>query len=264
MNMLQKSKNFGYFTAIFIFLLLLTVRSYPQFGQISKVGTTGAQFLKIGVGSRAVGMGGAFVALANDASAVYWNSAGLSQLRMREVIAVHVDGFMDSYYNFMGFAIPLGGYGTVGISVISVGMGEMEVRTVLEPEGTGEKFDAGSFALGLSFSRSLTDRFSIGFHGKYISERIWHMTASSLALDIGTLYITQFHDFRIGMSISNFGSKMQLKGIDTMVFHDIDETKEGNNDRINAHLDTGSFDLPLLFRVGIAFDILSGGINRLV
>jgi opacity protein-like surface antigen len=114
-------------------------------------------------------------------------------------------------------------------------------------------FGAGDVALGVSFARNLTDRFSIGFTGKYVHQKIWHSTASSVALDIGTLFTTRFNDMTIGMSISNFGNKMRLEGKDTLVRHD----------NVNAHLDTGKWSLPLIFRVGVAMDAVTLGDSRL-
>lgn len=82
------------------------------------------------------------------------------------------------------------------------------------------------------------------------------MKASSVAVDLGTNFKTQWKDMRIGMSVSNFGGKMQLKGDDTIIKVDIAPDKEGNNSKINAHLDTDEWSLPLMFRVGIAGDVL--------
>ncbi len=67
-------------------------------------------------------------------------------------------------------------------------MADELVRTVDQPEGTGEFFSAGDIAVGLSYARNLTDRFSIGFSAKYIQETIWHESASAIAIDAGTTF----------------------------------------------------------------------------
>jgi opacity protein-like surface antigen len=229
---------------------------------ITKVGTTAAPFLQIGVGSRATAMGGAFVAVANDATAIYWNPGGMSRLPLNEVVLIHSEWLADTKFDFVGIILPLGQFGTLGASLTSLDMGEMKVRTIEEPEGTGEMFSASDLAMGLSYARNLTERFSIGFNAKYIQQKIWHMSASSIAVDIGVLFRTQFNDMTIGMSISNFGDKMKMEGKDTMVQHDIDPEHLGNNDRINAHLDTDSWALPLIFRVGVAMEVISFGSNN--
>jgi opacity protein-like surface antigen len=247
-----------------VFIYLIPIFTCGQIiTDVSKVGTTSAQFLKIEVGARAVAMGGAFVAVGNDATALYWNPAGIARLQQMEVVLIHSDWLADISFDFAGFILPLGTFGSIGASITSLSMDERKVRTVSYPEGTGEKYDAGDIALGLSYAKNLTDRFSIGFTAKYIQQKIWHMSSSSIAVDIGTMFTTGFHDMRIGMSISNFGNKMKLDGKDTQINYDPDPVNYGNNDKIPAQLQTDKFDLPLIFRVGLAMDILKGEGNHL-
>ncbi|MCF7800648.1 MAG: PorV/PorQ family protein [Candidatus Marinimicrobia bacterium] len=230
---------------------------------VSKVGTTAGSFLEIGIGSRAMGMGEAYVGMADDVTALYWNPAGLALIPRNQVTFVHTQWLADINFNHIAGAFPLGRSGTLAASLTSLNMGEDKVRTVFYPEGTGEMFTASSVAMSVGFARRFTDRFSFGAAGKYIREQIWHMSASALAVDIGTLFRTQFNDMRIGMSISNFGTSMQLEGRDTQITHDIDESKEGNNSKISAHLDTDEWSLPLLFRVGIAGEVIQSNHQRL-
>jgi hypothetical protein len=225
---------------------------------ISKTGTIAAKFLSIDVGARAVAMGGAFTSVADDASSMFWNPAGIAGIHGTEFFVTYSKWLADIQYNYSGLVLPVGSLGTLGVNATFVSMDDMERTTIEEPDGTGEYFDAGSLAFGLSYARPLTDRFSIGFNGKYVRESIYHSRAQGLALDIGTLFRTQFHDMQIGMSISNFGTKMRMAGDDMLVQHDIDPVTTGNNGNINADLRTDAFDLPLLFRVGVSADILKG------
>ncbi|NIV13319.1 MAG: PorV/PorQ family protein, partial [Aliifodinibius sp.] len=179
---------------IFIIALLPIGLALGQFsGKVSNVGTTAAPFLEIGVGARALGMGGAFVSTANDASALYWNPAGLGRLQQLEVMFVHTEWIADITFDYVGAVLPLGRYGALGASITTLNMGEMQVRTILQPEGTGELFDAKDMALGISYGLNLTDRFSIGFNSKYIYQKIWKETAQGFAIDIGTLFTTGFN-----------------------------------------------------------------------
>jgi len=249
-------------------LVLLGIMPEFLFGQlyvkkVSKVGTTAAPFLEIGIGSRAIGMGGAFVALANDASTMYWNPGGLSKLKSSSVLLEHSDWLAGISFDYANVILQLGELGTIGGSFTSLSMVDQMVRTVDRPNGTGERYSAGDLSVGLSYAKNLTDRFSIGFNAKYIHQKIWHMTASAFAVDFGTLFITQFKGLRIGTSLSNFGTSMRLGGRDILVYHDIDPRIEGNNPRIPAELKTDSWDLPLLFRLGIAIDLLNRASNRL-
>ncbi len=237
--------------------------SVAQIGEVTNVGTTAAPFLEIGVGARAVAMGGAFVATANDASALYWNPGGLGFLRRPEIIFVHTEWLADIQFDYAGVVFPLGHYGTLGGSITSLSMDDMPVRTVDRPEGTGEFFQVGDLALQVSYALQLTDQFSVGFNGKYIYQKIWKETANGFAIDIGTLYKTSFRGLRIGASLTNFGSDLKLDGEDLLVFHDIDPNILGNNNRVFAKLETNAWPLPLNFQAGIAMEVFQQEHHRL-
>jgi hypothetical protein len=222
---------------------------------ISRSGTTAATFLKIGVGSKALGMGESFTTRAEDVSAMYWNPAGLSYSSKSQLLFSHYYYFADMSYNYGAFALPVEGFGTVGAYVSYMDFGTIERTTVTQPEGTGEDVSASSFAVGLTYSRMLTDRFSLGGSIKLIQETIWHSSAAAVAFDVGVLYKAFFKNIRIGMSISNFGTTMQMSGRDLLVQHDINSSFEGNNPNVNANLETDSYSLPVLFRVGISADL---------
>ena len=225
----------------------------PRAGaQVTKVGTTAAKFLSIPVGARALGMGGAQVAVANDPSAMYWNAAGLAQQTQSEAMFNHTNWIADIDFNYGGVVLPLGEGGTIGLNFTSLSMGEMERTTEDQPEGTGEMFNATSFAVGVSYGRNLTDWFAIGVNAKYVNERIWNSTAVGFAVDVGTLFTTPFEGLKFGAGISNFGTKMRINGDDLLVLKDI-STNNGNNPNINANLSTDYFDLPLTLRIGVCY-----------
>lgn len=229
-----------------------------QAEKITKTGTTAASFLAIDAGARATGMGGAFVSVADDITAMYWNVAGIAAVRKSAFTFTKTRWIADVDYNYAGLVMNLGASGVVGLNAAFLTMDDMERTTILEPDGTGERFGAGSHAFGLSYARNLTDRFVLGATLKYISESIYHSQADGVAFDIGTLFTTQLSGLKIGMSISNYGTKMQLSGQDMLLQADIDPAISGNNGNINAHLQTDRYDLPLLFRVGAAIDLLKG------
>lgn len=226
--------------------------------QVTKTGTTAAAFLNVDVGARGVGMGSAYVSVVEDATAMYWNPAGLARVKGNEAVFSHMQWVADIGMNYAGVAVNMGNLGNVGVSGQFETMDEMERTTILQPDGTGEMFSAGSYAFGLSYARNLTDRFSIGMSAKFIHERIYHSTANGAALDIGILFDTQFNDMKIGMSITNYGTKMRIGGRDMQTEKDPEPTVSGNNANIPAYLKTDAFDLPLMFRVGVSVDVLKG------
>ncbi|MBT3252712.1 MAG: PorV/PorQ family protein [Candidatus Marinimicrobia bacterium] len=243
-------------------IMLLVIAVSMSFGQY-KGGTTAAQFLKIGIGSRATGMGEAYVAMSRDASGLYWNPAGIAQTGGGEIMFQRNNWIADVAINYMGVIFPLYGIGTVGVSITSLTMDDMPVTTELEPNGTGEEFTASDLALQVTLAKLLTDRFSIGFNGKYIQQTIWHSRASAMAIDVGTLFRTQFNDMRLGMSISNYGSSMQMSGRDILERYDPAPGLEGNNDALPVDYALDDWDLPLIFRVGVAMDVIEMGVTKL-
>jgi Type IX secretion system protein PorV len=164
----------------------------PASADFTKVGSAGAQFLKIGVGSRYQAMGEAGVATTNDAYAMYWNPAGLASVEASTVSFTNVNWFLDVGLNYFGYARNFEDVGVFGVSATILSMGNVEVTTFEQQEGTGDFYSASSYALGLSFARQLTTQFAFGTTIKYVGERISSLRSSSLAFDFGTQLETGF------------------------------------------------------------------------
>ena len=137
---------------------------------VSNVGTTSAAFLNIGVGARALAMGGAFTAIADDATALYWNPAGIGRCKRAEVTFNHSDWLLDVYHEYIGAILPVGRH-CFGGSVTYLGVPDQIVRTIEEPEGTGDFYNASDLALAVSYAFEFTDQFAMGFTGKYIRQK---------------------------------------------------------------------------------------------
>ncbi len=246
--------------ALFIAFTLLAV-NFPLSGQgVKKVGTSSAAFLRIPVGAKGIALGSAFTAIADDGSAMFWNPGNIAK-QSKRTLFVHYSPWLPGLdYNYIGFLLPLPSLGVCGINIVSLNSGEMEITTPEAQMGTGETFTAASTAVGIAFARRLTDRFAIGANFKYINERIFHSNATGFAFDVGTMFITPFRDVRFGVSVANVGTHMQMNGEDLNSYVDVAPTQEGNNDNIVAQLKTDRFDLPIVMRIGISWDLrLSAG-----
>jgi hypothetical protein len=219
--------------------------------QNPNLGTAGAQFLKIPVGPRAAAMAGAYVSNANDASALFWNPAGIAAVKGNELFASYTAWWAGMSVSQAAFVHSSEDIGSFGISMNLFTMGDMEVTTESEPEGTGQKFNAQDLMLGASFARRLTEDFSVGITVKLVSQRIWNESATGMAFDVGTQYRIGFRDLTIGMSMSNFGADMKYDGRDLAVKYDSD-TQNPNNRLAPARLGTEDYPLPLFFQVGVS------------
>ena len=206
-----------------------------------KVGTFDGQFLKIGVGARAAAMGGAFVAVADDATALYYNAAGIARIDQdkSELSLNHANWPADLSFDHVGYVfhvkkIP----GAFGVSARALTMQPMEETTAYQPYGTGRTFDAGMMTFGLTYARSFTDKFSAGVTGNFIHEGLADLSQQTVAFDIGTLYDVGTAGMKIGMAIQSIGS--QVKFIE----------REAR--------------IPAIFRVGTSATLLSSSDQKLV
>lgn len=195
-------------------------------------GETGAAFLKIGVGARQIGMGGANVALADDVNAIYWNPAGLARLEKREFAVMHNEWIVDFKYDFLGFAHPLkrgiiknSFPATIGGSLIYLNLGEFQGRD--EYRNKTDTFKAYDTAGIISYAQKINPRLNLGINLKYIYEKIEVEQAKGIAFDLGLLYQTKIKNLNLGFTVQNLGPKMKF----------IDEP----------------FSLPLTLTAGIAY-----------
>lgn len=240
-------------------LIIILVLASTVLGQKPyRVGTTTANFLELGVGSAGIAMGDAYVSVARDLSSLYWNPAGLAYMTKNEVQVMYQPWIADINNAFASVAVVLPGVGTIAAGITTMNYGEEDVTTLLMEEGTGEKYSASEMATSLAFSRKLADWFSFGASFKIINSNIWHMSASAGAVDLGVIVNTNFLSFggerknglTIGMSISNYGARMQYDGIDLLTSIDIEPDENGNYADVAGQFRMSQWELPLIFRIG--------------
>jgi hypothetical protein len=236
-----------------------------------RVGTTAASFLEIGFGAGAA-MGDANVAIVKDLSALYWNPAGLGFMEQSEAQFMKLPWVAGINTSFAGVGLVVPSIGTLALGFYHTDFGDEPVTTVAQQEGTGELYSASDFALSLSYSRQLAHWFSFGASGKYVSSKIWHMSANAMAVDLGVMFHTRFFSatgeredaMSIGMSISNYGSRMRYDGIDGWNPIDILPDESGNYPYAKGQFNFSESELPLLFRLGVAVQPIVSERSRLI
>lgn len=221
---------------------------------VSNKGTNAAAFLEIGIGARAEAMGGAYTAQRGNVEMLYWNPAGIAWVDGIKASFTHNEWLAETSHDFVGLVVPMRNINsTLGISVLTLGYPEQAVRTVEQPEGTGEQYDARDIALTVSLGKKLIDRFSFGLSGKFVQQRIWSETGNALAVDAGVFFQTPLEGLRIGSSISNFGGDIKLSGRNLRTTVDPDP-ENSNFDRVPVYYDTKAYPLPQIFRFGLAYE----------
>jgi len=237
---------------ILILLCAIALAAQDAHAQ-TKTGTTVGQFLLIEPSARVAGMGNAGVTTAGEPIAAYFNPGAMGRLPQSGIQVTHSRWLADIKYNFGIAAIRIGA-NTVMLAVTTLDSGDIAVRTVDQPLGTGELYNVSDLAIGLGFGRTITDRFSAGVVVKFVRERIWNSSLSNAALDFGVMYQLPFNAY-IGASLSNFGARSAFDGRDLRIRFDADTDEFGDNSNLPAALETEAFGLPVFFRVGVGYPI---------
>jgi hypothetical protein len=230
----------------------------------TKTGTSLAQFLGIEPSARVASMGNAGVALVSGIEAVYFNTGAIGTLDRPAVQFTHSEWFAGINFNYAAGALPVKGFGTLFASVTSLNSGDIAVRTVTHPLGTGENYDVRDIAVGLGYGYRFTDRVAAGFQINYVNERIWHTSYDMLTCSLGTVYALAENGLQLGAALSNLGTKSRYTGPDLAIQYDANADIYGDNSSLPAVQFTDEFPVPLLFRVGLSYPHRIGDRNRLL
>lgn len=245
-----------------ISFFVLGVFVAAQLNAQSKTGTSIGTFLSIEPSARIAGMGNAGVTNYSEPQAAYYNPGSVGFMPGSAVQFTHSLWLADIAYDYGVVLLNVEGIGNIFAAVTSLNSGEIDVRTVDQPLGTGERYTVSDIAVGLGFGRQISDRFSVGLQVNYIQETIWHDVMSAFSFDVGTIYRISPDGFHLGASISNFGTRGQFDGRDLRVLYDQSKSKYGDNGQLPAQLFTNDFPLPVMFRVGVGMPLQLGESNR--
>ncbi len=174
------------------------------------VGTSGAQFLKLGVNARAIAMGEAYSAVADGADAIYWNAAGLEQVKGKAFSVMHSAYLQDINHDFAAYAQRMGIVGVVG-----VGVQYLSANSIDQTDSVGTNvgtFKPSDLAVNLAWAREFSDfgsPFVVGLNGKYVRSRIIE-TAEAGAVDFGVAW-NMYEKWRFGATVQNLGTALKFR-----------------------------------------------------
>lgn len=176
-----------------------------------EVGSTSLNFLKVGIGARPAGMGSAFSALSDDATACFWNPAGLTDSRAGELFFTHHRWIEDIAQSAASYTFDVQRV-RLGVSMNYFGMGELERRSAnsVEPEGT---FSPSDLALGVSAGYRIRDNISAGVTARFVRESLDSQTASAALFDIGIKARTAIPNLTASMVVRNLGTKLKYESL---------------------------------------------------
>lgn len=204
------------------YLPLAVLLISTQYTGLRAAGTSAANFLKIAPGARPAAIGEAYTSIANDASAVYWNAAGLASVKTREFVLAHNVWFQDIQHSYAAFALPVGSSlsrtpsnACIGIAATYLNAGAMDSR---DASGaiTGNSFTASDSAFSMAYARNLAGAIgyplSAGFAVKFVKQEIAQYSASAVAFDFGAMYPFRAAGvpFTFGAAVQNIGTPLKF------------------------------------------------------
>jgi len=206
-------------------LMVLTLLTQPAWCAIDDAGTQHP--FNFGAGSRAMAMGSAYVAVANDVTSLFWNPAGLAQLDQMEAAAMHIQMFFDTPYDFFGFAYPVLNWGTFAVGAVRVATGDIIVRDERALITSAESGSLDMREYLLSYARVLPFNIHAGVTLKFDQQRLLGDYTSGAGIDAGLFYRLpdskqagsfSWENFSCGVMVQNLvGSDLKLKkAIDTL------------------------------------------------
>jgi hypothetical protein len=238
---------------IFI-LLILSFSAVETFGSgQNRAGTAGAPELRIPVGARYLAMGGSAIATVSGLEAIYWNPAGVD-LSTADANAIfsYRKYIADMSMNFAAVSGRLGDLGSFGLAFRSLNIGDIPVTTMDQPDGTGQIFSPSYFILGLTYSKQLTDRISIGANFNVINESIDKVNATGFSFDFGVQYTDLFDvkGFAVGVVVKNLGPTMTFSGNGTYVLANDPTSQRGPT---YLAFSAASAELPSEIGIGLSY-----------
>ena len=247
-----------YFTLII--LSIFTASLYA--GDVARKGTTGAEQLLIPVGARGLATGGAFVANLTGLESVYYNPAGLDVLPGTEAMFSYMNYIADINVSYFGVSTSLGDFGSIAVTFKSFDFGDIPITTADFPDGDGRTYAPSFITFGLTYSKLVTDRVSIGTNFKFISESIQNTSANGFAIDFGVQYRFD-QQFSIGVALMNIGPNMQYSGPELQQRTNVSGSNPGSPTGSFEIVSEG-FQIPSYFQLSMAYDYNINEQNNLV
>lgn len=233
-------------------LAMFAAAAAGEAGAQTQVGSTIGTFLRIEPSARGAAVGNAGSALPGGIEAVYYNIGAAGLLEQASVQYSHSLWFADISHDYAAVGLPVRGVGNFFLSVTALGSGEIDVRTVEQPLGTGERYTVSNVALGLGFAKRITSRFAAGVQANYVTERIWTASDKMVTFNLGTIYRLTEGGVQLGFSLANLGTRASFSGRGLGIQYDRDPDAYGDNGSLPAEQSTDRFPLPGIFRLGLS------------
>lgn len=219
----------------------------------NRIGTSGAQELLIPVGARGAALGFSGSLFIKGVDAIYWNPAGLCRMDNGvEAMFSQMTYIADIGVSYGAIGVSAGDFGHLGFSIKSLGFGDIPVTTEQFPDGTGATYSPAYLTAGVTYSRLLTDRISVGITTSLISEKILNMSATGVAFAVGIQYQNLgIQGLALSVGVKNIGPNMTFSGPDAL--RTASTTDGAIRGTQSLAVSMASFELPSNMEIGIGY-----------
>ena len=234
-------------------LLLVAAASQVYAGSGNRVGTGGATELLIPVGTRDIALSGSTISTTSGVEALFWNPAG----------AARVNNSVGLYFSHMSYIADIGvdygavsanfeGLGVLSLTIKSLSFGDIPVTTTTTPDGTGETFSPQFFTAGVTYSRQLSDRVSVGLTTNFIMERMADVSANGVAFNVGVIYdnLASLNGLSLGVVVKNVGPQMKFDG---PALYNVASVSGQGRPPSYYKIDAAPFELPSTVEFGLGY-----------
>ena len=240
--------------------VLLLVNTDAFAGGRDRAGSSAAPHLLIPVGARGIAMAGAGTATSSGIDAIFWNPAGISKSSYQSnLMFSHMDYFAGMDVEYVAAVTKLGEFGSLGFSVKSLVIGDINVTTEAQPDGTGEVLNPNFITLGVHYSRILSDRVSVGITSKVVKESFLNAEGTGIAFDAGVQYkgLAEFENLSIGIVLKDFGPSMTYGGSGMLRLREIDGVFR------DVRIEAQPAELPTTLEIGTSYSYSLGEASSL-
>jgi hypothetical protein len=251
------------FSSLTLVLTLLLMLDVAYAGGGNRTGTGGASELLVPVGPRGIAMGEANVSTSYGLESLFWNPAGVARMdNSSQVLFSHMSYIADIGVEYGAVAANFEGFGALALSIKALSIGDIPVTTTQNPDGTGATFSPQMIVAGVSYSRELTDRISVGLTGNFISETLGDVSASGVAFDVGVIYdnLANLNGLSIGVVLKNIGPNMTYSGTSLLVSGAVGEL---NRPPQYYTIEAAPFELPSNFQLAAGYKPVIDEMNTL-
>ncbi|MDP4176476.1 MAG: PorV/PorQ family protein [Bacteroidota bacterium] len=245
------NKHIKYLSLILV--LLLATADFIYAGGGNRNGTQGASELLIPVGSRGIALGGSNISTTTGIEALFWNPAGVSRSsRSAEAMFSYMSYIADMGVTYGAVSANISDIGTFALSIKSLSFGDIDVTTDQAPDGTGQKYSPQYITTGLTYSRALSDRVSVGVTANLVMETIAQVSATGVAFNAGVMYenLGDINGLSIGLTLKNIGPQMSFSGSGLYQLASVSTLTRPAGYYL---IDAASFELPALLEFGAAY-----------